>query len=1019
MKKSLFIICMIAATISFAKKWDAVYINKLIANGDIDKVIQHYQDGYYSENRNPQDAFKIAELYVKKKDYASAMKWYDKESQLINSSKVNLFNYANTNRLMGEYQKALDGYLMYAANTGDVAKVMDLANQVEKILKLSSLAANYKLDNYTYNTADDEINVALLRTNAVYNTVKNTSNKEDKQVSDINQVVREFQNFAEPVKAYRNNIPKLVITSLSYSKDGNTVVFAAKDEKTSSKKNTKNNEKIYIADNLGGNFLNAKPLSFNIDGFSFKNPSFNNDATAIYFSSNHTGTLGGFDIWKSTYEKGKWTTPVNLGKLINTKSDETNPFIVQDENENILYFSSDREGGFGGFDIYAAKRTGNIWQDAEMQSAPINSAGDDISIIYDNEIKTGYFSSNRTGGKGGFDVYRFTPFSLRIIINTTDSVSGKPVDYAYAQLNENGTKTFEGVTDEKGKATFQVGKDRTFRINISKDNYKPVVVNASSAGKANGDSVVVNVLMKQDEKFSVLKGATNTISMENYIIFTGHVIDAATNKPAANTKMRMLNYATQKVRELDLDKDGKFEIKLLLNNNYKVIFENSSAKLTDELTSYGLDKNDVKVRDYILSGSKLKLNENKVYKNGNLPGNMKIDTKVSPGGTFISSAVNEPITQSKIDSLKKVLSGNNPQLQKTETVQTKTVSAKKPVASIAPIAVEKTIPVPEPVKTEIVNDDVEIKKEKESQTIVVGPGDELPKVTTPIQIKTEKETTILAADIITTNKDKKVKIIKTDEEDTEENNAEIIETAKVEMPNIEKTIKDTIKEVKDKSAQALVISAATQPSKEMVKEKANHVKATDSLKSVVVELPEAAKKQTQSIKNEVAENKPSEEIENVTAKITTAKPTENKNTNPISSEKAAKTPGTTETKVVTTKNNTVQKTSDATISSEKATIKEPTKTIVESKPTETIEELPEVYFKIQLASYDAGNIQFPEFENLGKIEMTKAYDRYIYRLGNFTELERAKEVLDQVRAKGYFVAFILQYNKDKVTGIVK
>ena len=83
------------------------------------------------------------------------------------------------------------------------------------------------------------------------------------------------------------------------------------------------------------------------------------------------------------------------------------------------------------------------------------------------------------------------------------------------------------------------------------------------------------------------------------------------------------------------------------------------------------------------------------------------------------------------------------------------------------------------------------------------------------------------------------------------------------------------------------------------------------------------------------------------------------------------------------------------------------------------EVLPDIYFKVQLASYDQGNIKFPEFEALGKVEEIKAYERYIYRLGNFESLERAKEVLELVRSQGYFVAFILQYNKDKVTGIVK
>ena len=109
---------------------------------------------------------------------------------------------------------------------------------------------------------------------------------------------------------------------------------------------------------------------------------------------------------------GKWTKPVNLGNLLNSKDDDISPYLVQDKDDNTLYFSSDRDGGFGGFDIYAGKNIDGVWQDVELQPAPINSAADDISIVYDSNIKTGYFTSNRSGGKGGFDVYRFIPFNL-------------------------------------------------------------------------------------------------------------------------------------------------------------------------------------------------------------------------------------------------------------------------------------------------------------------------------------------------------------------------------------------------------------------------------------------------------------------------------------------------------------------------------------------------------------------------------------------------------------------------------
>ncbi|MEN9447195.1 MAG: hypothetical protein RJA25_485 [Bacteroidota bacterium] len=654
MKKISLIIILLISSISFAKKWDAVYINKLIASGGIDKVIDYYKSQYNGENRNPQDAFKIAELYVKKKDFASAVQWYDKESQLINSSKVNLFNYAHANQLMGEYQKALDGYLMYAALTGDVNKVMDLANQCERILRAAALTFNYKLENYSFNTVRDENYVGLLRTNAIYIT---TPTANEKNLNDLNQVVRQYEGFGEPIKAYYNNIPKLVITSVSYTKDGNIVVFSAYDNKISSKKKEKH-EKLYIANNLGGTFLNAIPLSINKEGYIMKNPSVNAEGTEIYFSSNIPGGAGGFDIWKTSLLNDTWSTPVNLGKLLNSKADDINPFISQNKSNRKLYFASDRDGGFGGFDIYSAIQLGDTWQGVEAMSAPINSAADEISFIYDDEVKTGYFCSNRTDGKGGFDLYRFTPFSLKLTAYANDTFSEKPIDYALVQLFDGGEKIMEGVTDENGGATFQINKDKKYTLKISKDGFRPAVENINSAGKRNGDSVVVFSLLKPDPKYSVAQGATNSLTMDNFIIFTGKISDASNKNGAAKIKMRMVNYTTQKVRPLDIDSAGNFEIKLLLNNNYKIILEKQEKQLTDELTTFGMEKNSIKVRDYVISGNKLNFAENKVYTPSNLPPARKISLLETENTAVPVISPPQVITQNKIDSLLKIITND-------------------------------------------------------------------------------------------------------------------------------------------------------------------------------------------------------------------------------------------------------------------------------------------------------------------------------------------------------------------------
>ncbi|HQV76946.1 MAG TPA: hypothetical protein PLJ42_01040 [Chitinophagales bacterium] len=963
MKHYFFICLFFLINATFAEKWDAIYEGKLIAKGEIDKVISHYQEAYYSPNRQPQDAFKIAELYVKKKDYVNALQWYEKESELVYSSKVNLYNYAFTHQLMGNYQKALDAYLMYAAQTGDVKKVMDLANQCEKVLRASSQTANYKLENYTYNTSQDEKYIAVLRTNPIYIT---TDKNSENTTHSIQQIVRAYDAFSKPTDAYKSGAGKLIITGISYTQDGNNVVFSAYEPNA---KSVNPIEQLYFAENLGATLLHIKPFPFNVTKSNFKNPTFNANGTKLYFSSNQAGTIGGYDIWESKLVNGAWSKPNNLGILINSTSNEINPFMVQNGKDNLLYFASDRSGGFGGYDIYTSTNISNLWSGGEMQPAPINSAGDDVSIIYDEEIKTGYVVSDRLGGKGGLDIYRFIPFNLKLIVYTSDSITEQPIDYAMVQLFENGNKINEGVTDVNGKAIFQVDKDKSFSIRISKDNFRTVNTELNTNSRLSGDSVLSDISLIKDEKFAIKKGATNTISLDNFIVFTGQIMDAATNKPA-KVKMRMVNYTTQKLRELDVDDKGRFEIRLLLNNNYKIILETINFKLADELTTLGLERNSIKVRDYLISGNKLKITDNRVYNQDNLPASISLENKLPATINEVKNPwiTHEPITQSKIDSLIKLISSDKNSIEKTDTPNPKTLATKN----------IKTIDVPKPIKAS----QIPVVSIPPKETLPSKPEIQKANVEEPT-IKEEPSATIQVAE---TNKSKSA--IKLDS---------VPSVLLSQQPSINSTKEDEtmlvanisnhqkVDKIKNKSKQEIVLLEDETP-----------------VEIINVAPPETPK--TDTIKNEI---KPTiitndsvkhivqieaEQVKEVTPKVESIQIEKEVEKSPIAVNPSA-----------------------PVVQNDNAIPKVQTPTVI---PTPTKIELPELYYKIQISSFEQGNLLFPEFEVFGTIEEVNAYNKYIYRLGNYEDLERAKEILNIVRSQGYFVAFILQYNKEKISGII-
>ncbi|MBR1516964.1 MAG: PD40 domain-containing protein [Bacteroidales bacterium] len=158
---------------------------------------------------------------------------------------------------------------------------------------------------------------------------------------------------------------------------------------------------IYTARRRGDRWREIKKMnsSINLEGYTATQPSIaylDDGSTLVYFSSNRPGGLGGMDLWYTIVRDGKASEPINLGQPINSGYDEITPFY--DNNRQVLYFSSDRAGGRGGFDIYASNGSRNTYCKPVAMPAPINSTHNDIFYtISDSNATRGYFSSNREG----------------------------------------------------------------------------------------------------------------------------------------------------------------------------------------------------------------------------------------------------------------------------------------------------------------------------------------------------------------------------------------------------------------------------------------------------------------------------------------------------------------------------------------------------------------------------------------------------------------------------------------------
>ena len=142
-------------------------------------------------------------------------------------------------------------------------------------------------------------------------------------------------------------------------------------------------------------------------------PAISKDGLSLYFTSNRAGGLGGFDMYVSQRASvdGPWGSPVNLGPIVNTTSDEGNPAFSRDGH--LLFFQSKRPGGFGGIDIWVSQREHTHddfdWQPAVNLGPGVNSAADDSGPSYFENEEDGapqiYFGSSRSGGPSGANIY--------------------------------------------------------------------------------------------------------------------------------------------------------------------------------------------------------------------------------------------------------------------------------------------------------------------------------------------------------------------------------------------------------------------------------------------------------------------------------------------------------------------------------------------------------------------------------------------------------------------------------------
>jgi len=223
---------------------------------------------------------------------------------------------------------------------------------------------------------------------------------------------------------------------------------------------------IWSADRAGEEWENVQKIAIQKggDSISVGHPCITADGQMLIFASNMAGGLGGKDLWYLTYNKKEkaWDTkPINMGPGINTAGNELFPSLSS--NDSLLFFASDGHPGVGGLDIFKAviKTALNEplkkWGNTQNMLKPINSAANDYALTIRKDLKSGYFTSERSNPKNRTytpDIYSFTTppvtYDLTVIVYELGNKSKKLPD-ARVTVSEVGGENWDGLTKKTGK----------------------------------------------------------------------------------------------------------------------------------------------------------------------------------------------------------------------------------------------------------------------------------------------------------------------------------------------------------------------------------------------------------------------------------------------------------------------------------------------------------------------------------------------------------------------------------------
>lgn len=431
---------------------------------------------------------KLGNAHYFNADLEKAAKWYGELFTMNPEQEPEYYyRYSQCLKSMGEYAKADEMLEQFNKKSGNDKRAKLFAKQKNYLEVIKANSGRFNMEDAGINSEYSDYGSSFLGNKLVFASARDTGGVSKRVFKWTNQSFTNLYSSGissngnlEAPKTFGNRMnSKFHESTPVFTKDGKTVYFT-RNNFLDGKKGKDDQKitllKLYKATLENDSWGNVTELPFNSNQYSVAHPMLSPDNKTLYFASDMPGTSGQSDLYKvAINDDGSFGKHENLGTTINTEGRETFPFI-SDENE--LYFASDGHPGLGGLDVFVSKiEQDGSFKEVQNVGAPVNGSQDDFAFLMDSKTRNGFFTSNRTGGKGFDDIYKFAETRKLVCKQElagiiSDSETGLALSNVKTSLfNEKFEPLKVDVSDEKGQYSFEVECGKTYYVRTEAIDY--------------------------------------------------------------------------------------------------------------------------------------------------------------------------------------------------------------------------------------------------------------------------------------------------------------------------------------------------------------------------------------------------------------------------------------------------------------------------------------------------------------------------------------------------------------------